>query len=390
MRETASLPTCRRRAWRTRNPFGRGAFAVDGPADRHGAGAGSGKSSSTSPGTSHRRNRHSGAARSPAVEPLSHAGGRGARHHLDSRRARGDARRLARGRAEGEPGAAVHQYRRRPRGERLSRRRGVSARCSSAGSPTGSAARSCSSSRSSVYLVATAATALSWNFWSFALFRFLTGAGIGGEYAAINSTIQELIPARVRGWTDLVINGSFWIGAALGALGAIVLLDPARHRSRIRLAAGLPDRRAAGAGDLLPAAVAAGEPALADDARPCRGGRAGRRRHRAARVRGQPASRQPRAADGAAAHAQPHAAARRCSRHARSSAPPPRAGRPRADGGAGVLLQRDLLHLRAGADRLLRHPARAMSAGTSCRSRPAISSGRCCSAGCSTRSAAAR
>jgi MFS family permease len=78
-----------------------------------------------------------------------------------------------------------------------------------------------------VYLVATAATAFSWNLWSFALFRFLTGAGIGGEYAAINSTIQELIPARVRGWTDLVINGSFWIGAALGALGAIVLLDPA-------------------------------------------------------------------------------------------------------------------------------------------------------------------
>jgi len=79
----------------------------------------------------------------------------------------------------------------------------------------------------SVYLVATAATALSWNLWTFALFRFFTGAGIGGEYAAINSTIQELVPARVRGWTDLVINGSFWIGAALGAVGAIVLLDPA-------------------------------------------------------------------------------------------------------------------------------------------------------------------
>ncbi len=78
-----------------------------------------------------------------------------------------------------------------------------------------------------VYLLATAATAFSWNLWSFMLFRFLTGAGIGGEYAAINSTIQELIPARVRGWTDLVINGSFWIGAALGALGAVVLLDPA-------------------------------------------------------------------------------------------------------------------------------------------------------------------
>ncbi|MGH6789619.1 MAG: MFS transporter, partial [Pseudolabrys sp.] len=79
----------------------------------------------------------------------------------------------------------------------------------------------------SVYLVATAATAASWNLASFALFRFITGAGIGGEYAAINSTIQELVPARVRGWTDLVINGSFWVGAAVGALGSLVLIDPA-------------------------------------------------------------------------------------------------------------------------------------------------------------------
>jgi MFS family permease len=77
-----------------------------------------------------------------------------------------------------------------------------------------------------VYLTATALTACSWNIWTFAFFRFFTGAGIGGEYAAINSTIQELIPARMRGWTDLVINGSFWIGAALGAGGSIVLLDP--------------------------------------------------------------------------------------------------------------------------------------------------------------------
>jgi MFS family permease len=77
-----------------------------------------------------------------------------------------------------------------------------------------------------VYLAATAATGLSWNVWSFVLFRFLTGAGIGGEYTAINSTIQELIPARLRGWTDLLINGSFWIGAAMGAGGSLVLLDP--------------------------------------------------------------------------------------------------------------------------------------------------------------------
>jgi MFS family permease len=77
-----------------------------------------------------------------------------------------------------------------------------------------------------LYLAATAATALSWDVWSFAAFRFLTGAGIGGEYSAINSAIQELIPARYRGQTDLVINGSFWIGAALGAIGSVVLLDP--------------------------------------------------------------------------------------------------------------------------------------------------------------------
>ena len=78
-----------------------------------------------------------------------------------------------------------------------------------------------------LYLAATAATALSWSVASYAFFRFLTGAGIGGEYTAINSTIQELVPAHYRGWTDLVINGSFWLGAALGAVAAIVLLDPA-------------------------------------------------------------------------------------------------------------------------------------------------------------------
>ncbi len=78
-----------------------------------------------------------------------------------------------------------------------------------------------------VYLAATAATALSWDFASFLFFRFLTGAGIGGEYSAINSAIQELIPARLRGRVDLAINGSFWIGAAVGALVSVPLLDPA-------------------------------------------------------------------------------------------------------------------------------------------------------------------
>ena len=78
-----------------------------------------------------------------------------------------------------------------------------------------------------VYFLATAATGFSWGAWSFILFRILTGAGIGGEYTAINSTIQELIPARFRGWTDLLINGSFWVGAAIGAGGSLVLLNPA-------------------------------------------------------------------------------------------------------------------------------------------------------------------
>jgi MFS family permease len=77
-----------------------------------------------------------------------------------------------------------------------------------------------------LYLLATAGTAFAWDLPSFALMRLLTGAGIGGEYSAINSAIQELIPARRRGWTDLAVNGSFWIGAALASLLSIVLLDP--------------------------------------------------------------------------------------------------------------------------------------------------------------------
>ncbi|TMA36246.1 MAG: MFS transporter [Deltaproteobacteria bacterium] len=78
----------------------------------------------------------------------------------------------------------------------------------------------------SLYVLATSATAFSVDFWTFAACRFLTGMGIGGEYAAINSAIDELIPARVRGFTDLAINGSYWLGTALGAVLSAVLLDP--------------------------------------------------------------------------------------------------------------------------------------------------------------------
>jgi MFS family permease len=76
-----------------------------------------------------------------------------------------------------------------------------------------------------VYIVATVATAFASTALFFFIARFFTGAGIGGEYAAINSAIDELIPARVRGRVDLIINGSYWLGAAFGALGSLLLLD---------------------------------------------------------------------------------------------------------------------------------------------------------------------
>jgi MFS family permease len=78
-----------------------------------------------------------------------------------------------------------------------------------------------------VYIAATVATAFSFSAWYFFAARFFTGAGIGGEYAAINSAIDELIPARVRGRVDLIINGSYWLGAAGGAIASIALLDTA-------------------------------------------------------------------------------------------------------------------------------------------------------------------
>ncbi|MGA6205733.1 MFS transporter [Nocardia testacea] len=77
-----------------------------------------------------------------------------------------------------------------------------------------------------VYLVATALTALSFSVWWFVLFRFLTGLGIGGEYAAINSAIDELIPSRYRGRVDIVINGTYWLGASGGALLSVAALNP--------------------------------------------------------------------------------------------------------------------------------------------------------------------
>jgi MFS family permease len=76
-----------------------------------------------------------------------------------------------------------------------------------------------------VYILATVATAFAFAPWYFYLCRFITGAGIGGEYAAINSAIDELIPARNRGQVDLTINGSYWVGSGIGSVAALLFLN---------------------------------------------------------------------------------------------------------------------------------------------------------------------
>src|SRR5215471_11108297 len=76
-----------------------------------------------------------------------------------------------------------------------------------------------------IYAAATVGCGFAPDFVTFAVLRMLTGAGIGGEYAAINSAIQEFMPARLRGRVDLAVNGSFWVGAAAGAVAAVLFLD---------------------------------------------------------------------------------------------------------------------------------------------------------------------
>jgi MFS family permease len=81
-----------------------------------------------------------------------------------------------------------------------------------------------------VYLAGNALTALTWGNSALALTflyltRFIAGAGIGGEYAAINSAIDEMMPAKYRGRVDIGVNGTYWGGAILGTLGTFVLLN---------------------------------------------------------------------------------------------------------------------------------------------------------------------
>ena len=99
------------------------------------------------------------------------------------------------------------------------------------------------------YSLATIASAFSWNFFSFTIFRLFTGLGIGGEYSAINSAVDELIPGKVRGTVDLVVNGTFWVGATIGAVASLLLL----HGNGLPPAMGW--RYAFGVGGTLGAAV---------------------------------------------------------------------------------------------------------------------------------------
>ena len=224
----------------------------------------------------------------------------------------------------------------------------------------------------------------------FAICRFFTGAGIGGEYAAINSAIDELIPARVRGTVDLIINGSFWLGTAVGAALSIVLLERGPVRRRRRLAPGVRARRRARLGILLVRRNVPESPRWMFIHGKHEEAEALVERHRApgqgvgrglASSRSRRSDQGPRAGERRLPHDRQDRVRRLPAAHGR---------RPVAVHRAGVPLQRRLLHLRARAEDVLRRQAARASATTSSRSRSATSSARWCSAGCSTPSGASR
>ncbi len=135
-----------------------------------------------------------------------------------------------------------------------------------------------------VYLVGSGLTALTlgagpgWVIYLYAT-RFIAGTGIGGEYAAINSAIDEMIPARYRGRVDIAVNGTYWGGAIIGTLGSLLFLKVLSPHLGWRL--GFLIGPVLGLVILLRAAEPAGEPAVAADARPGAGGRTVHPLHRA-------------------------------------------------------------------------------------------------------------
>ena len=202
-----------------------------------------------------------------------------------------------------------------------------------------------------VYLVSTMATALAIGPLTFALFRGLTGAGIGGEYAAINSAIDELLPARIRGRADLAINATYWFGTALGALATVVLLDPriVSHAIGWRLAFGL--------GGVLGLSVLVLRNHVPESRAGCSSTAASATRARSSR-RSRPRWRSP-PASSSLRPSRPRSS-RRTDRSAGASSPGPcswatPSARSSASphGGAGLRLQRHLLHLCARPHQLL-------------------------------------
>ena len=239
-----------------------------------------------------------------------------------------------------------------------------------------------------LYLLATVATAFSRTALFFYACRFFTGAGIGGEYAAINSAIDELIPARLRGRVDLIINGSFWLGTMFGATLALFLLDTDRFPGRPRLAAGLRARRRPRPGHPAGPPQRAREPTLAVHPRPQREGRGAGRRHRGGDREGD----RPAAGGGHRLDQDPPAQEHRLrdDRPHRLQAVP-QAHRPGAGPvhRPGVPLQRRVLHPGAGAQHLTSRSPTTWCRSTS-RSPSGTCSGRCCWGGCSTASAGGR
>ena len=239
------------------------------------------------------------------------------------------------------------------------------------------------------YVVGVLLSACAWNFWSFAVFRFITGFGIGGEYAAINSAIDELMPARLRGRIDVMVNGSYWLGAAAGAAASIPLLSG----SFVSISYGW--RLGFAIGGVLGIGVIFLRHLLPESPRwqVTHGKDRGRQAHHGGHRR--PGDGQRRRHAGTR-HRQPDGASAQklrlrvdLRRHARQ-APRPLGAGVDADGGAGIPVQRGVLHLRPSAAALRARGRRRYRAVYPAAVRRATCSARWCWGISSTRSAARR
>ena len=202
-----------------------------------------------------------------------------------------------------------------------------------------------------------------WLAWFYGT-RFIAGMGIGGQYAAINSAIDEMMPSKYRGRVDIWINGSYWAGAILGSFASLDL--PERVRPQRRLAARVPAGPRARDRRDHRRAHAPREPALADDPRPHGGGREEHREDRGGGTKVGPGGRARRRLAGARAHSREAVRLRHVPGPRLPHVPEAGGARRDADDHPVVPLQRDLLHLRAGARQVLRRERRQGAAVRAC------------------------